>query len=140
MACNSRGEIEMSSSARCKSLGGSGYRILPRWAISPCASQVLKTGSSSVPLPVSLLYVVLADSAAVGLIAAGVDIAVIRTWLGHASIDTAAHYAQPNLATKHAAQKKLSPPPMSSKQPRWKRDADLMAWRTHRFLRITRSC
>ena len=37
---------------------------------------------------------------AVHLVAAGVDITVIRSWLGHVSLDTTNHYAQANLETK----------------------------------------
>ena len=40
---------------------------------------------------------------AVHLVAAGVDITVIRSWLGHASLDTTNHYAQANLETKRKA-------------------------------------
>jgi hypothetical protein len=36
---------------------------------------------------------------AVHLVAAGVDITVIRSWLGHVSLDTTKHYAA-NLETK----------------------------------------
>jgi site-specific recombinase XerD len=32
---------------------------------------------------------------AVHLVAAGVDITVIRSWLGHVSLDTTNHYARP---------------------------------------------
>ena len=67
-------------------------------------------------------------SAAVGLIAAGVDIAVIRSWLGHASIDTTAHYAQANLATKRSALERLTPQVKTSRSPRWRRDKDVLAW------------
>jgi integrase/recombinase XerC len=34
---------------------------------------------------------------AVHLVAAGVDITVIRSWLGHVSLDTTNHYAQATL-------------------------------------------
>ena len=40
---------------------------------------------------------------AVHLVAAGVDVTVIRSWLGHASLDTTNHYAQANLETKRKA-------------------------------------
>jgi hypothetical protein len=39
---------------------------------------------------------------AVHLVAAGVDITVIRSWLRHVSLDTTNHYAQANLETKRA--------------------------------------
>ena len=39
-------------------------------------------------------------SAAVSLVAAGVDVTVIRSWLGHASLDTTNIYARANVETK----------------------------------------
>jgi site-specific recombinase XerD len=39
----------------------------------------------------------------VHLVAAGVDVTVIRSWLGHVSLDTTNHYAQANLETKRKA-------------------------------------
>ena len=65
---------------------------------------------------------------AVHLVAAGVDITVIRSWLGHAHLDTTNHYAQANLETKRKALEQVDPSLRSSKPPRWKRDADLLAW------------
>ena len=67
-------------------------------------------------------------STAVHLVAAGVDVTVIRSWLGHAHLDTTNHYAQANLETKRKALEKVDPKLRACKPPRWKRDADLMAW------------
>ena len=66
-------------------------------------------------------------AAAVALIAAGVDIAIIRSWLGHASIDTTAHYAQANITTKRAALAKVAPP-MKGREPRWRKNEDVLTW------------
>jgi len=65
---------------------------------------------------------------AVHLVAAGVDVTVIRSWLGHAHLDTTNHYAQANLETKRKALEQVDPSLRSRKPPRWKRDADLLAW------------
>lgn len=65
---------------------------------------------------------------AVHLVAAGVDITVIRSWLGHAHLDTTNHYAQANLDTKRRALEQVDPSLRGSKPPRWKRDIDLLAW------------
>jgi site-specific recombinase XerD len=65
---------------------------------------------------------------AVQLIAAGVDVTVIRSWLGHAQLDTTNHYAQANLETKRKALEQVDPKLRPAKPPRWKRDADLMTW------------
>lgn len=65
---------------------------------------------------------------AVHLIAAGVDVTVIRSWLGHSHLDTTNHYAQANLQTKREALEQVAPNAYPSKPPRWKRDQDLLAW------------
>jgi site-specific recombinase XerD len=67
-------------------------------------------------------------TAAVHLIAAKVDPAVIRSWLGHAGLDTTNHYAQANLETKRKAIEQVDGIPRPAKPPRWKRDRDLLAW------------
>ena len=65
---------------------------------------------------------------ALQLVAAGVDVTVIRSWLGHAQLDTTNHYAQANLETKRKALEQVDPKLRPTKPPRWKRDADLLAW------------
>ena len=65
---------------------------------------------------------------AVHLVAAGVDITVIRSWLGHVSLDTTNHYAQANLETKRKALEQVGAPAASNVPPSWKRDASLMEW------------
>jgi site-specific recombinase XerD len=61
-------------------------------------------------------------------VAAGVDVTVIRSWLGHASLDTTNLYAQANLETKRKALEQIEANLRPSKPPRWKRDAGLLAW------------
>src|SRR4029077_10163600 len=63
-------------------------------------------------------------STAVHLLAAGVDVTVIRSWLGHAQLDTTNHYAEANLETKRKALEQVDPKLRPAKPPRWKRDAD----------------
>ena len=46
---------------------------------------------------------------AVHLVAAGVDVTVIRSWMGHAQLDTTNHYAQANLETKRKALEQVDP-------------------------------
>ena len=65
---------------------------------------------------------------AVHLVAAGVDITVIRSWLGHVSLDTTNHYAQANLETKRKALEQVGVPAAGNRPARWKRDADLLDW------------
>jgi site-specific recombinase XerD len=65
---------------------------------------------------------------AVHLISAGVDVTVIRSWLGHVSLDTTNHYARANLETKRKALEKVGAPEIPSRQPSWKRDTSVLAW------------
>ena len=67
-------------------------------------------------------------STAVHLISAGVDVTVIRSWLGHAHLDTTNHYAQASLETKRKALEQVDSTLRRAKPPRWKRDADVLAW------------
>jgi site-specific recombinase XerD len=64
----------------------------------------------------------------VGLVSAGVDITVIRNWLGHVSLDTTNHYARANLETKRRALEKLGRTTRPDKPPRWRRNTDLLSW------------
>ena len=67
-------------------------------------------------------------STAVSLVAAGVDVTVIRSWLGHESLDTTNVYARANLETKRKALEKVDPSVRPDKPPRWKREAELLEW------------
>jgi site-specific recombinase XerD len=66
-------------------------------------------------------------STAVSLVAAGVDVTVIRNWLGHAHLDTTNHYARANVETKRKALEAIKAA-RPGKPPRWRRDPDLLAW------------
>lgn len=66
-------------------------------------------------------------STAVALVAEGVGTPVIRALLGHAQLETTAHYAQANLQTKRDALARLSLPETTGRS-RWKRDASVLAW------------
>lgn len=65
---------------------------------------------------------------AVHLVAAGVDVTVIRSWLGHVSLDTTNHYAQANLETKRQALDRLEISSRPGKPPSWKQDKTVLAW------------
>jgi site-specific recombinase XerD len=65
---------------------------------------------------------------AVHLVSAGVDVTVIRSWLGHVSLDTTNHYARANLETKRKALEQVGAPTTTGHPPSWKRDASLLAW------------
>ncbi len=69
---------------------------------------------------------------AVHLLEAGVEINVIRAWLGHATLDTTNRYAEINMRTKRAALEVCEPPVSSSAaRPRksiWQDDPSLLKW------------
>lgn len=71
-------------------------------------------------------------SAAVHLLEAGVEVNVIRAWLGHVSLDTTNRYAEITLRTKQAAVAACLPPVDSSAECRpaagWRQNADLLKW------------
>jgi len=67
-------------------------------------------------------------AAGVMLVGAGVDITVIRNWLGHVRLDTTNIYARANLETKRKALEKIDPSIRPGKPPRWKADPQLMVW------------
>lgn len=70
-------------------------------------------------------------STAVHLLEAGVEVNVIRGWLGHVSLDTTNRYAEITVRMKEAALKLCDPGADvsgRSRQPTWRNDSDLMAW------------
>ena len=71
-------------------------------------------------------------TAAVHLLEAGVEVNVIRGWLGHVQLETTNHYAQLTLRTKLAAMKACEPPldtsAASLRGPGWREDRELLAW------------
>ncbi|WP_313806650.1 tyrosine-type recombinase/integrase [Sphingobium sp.] len=103
-------------------LGASGVRFKLSAYVEEAAKSVPTLRSKHVT-PHSFRH-----ATAVHLVAAGVDITVIRSWLGHVSLDTTNHYAQANLETKRKALEQVGAPAASSLPPSWKRDADLMEW------------
>jgi site-specific recombinase XerD len=67
-------------------------------------------------------------SMGVAMVAAGIDVTVIRSLLGHVSLDTTNHYARANVETKRQALAKVDASTRPSKPPRWRRDPDLLTW------------
>ena len=71
-------------------------------------------------------------TAAVHLLEAGVEINVIRSWLGHVSLETTNHYAQLTVRSKVAAMQVCEPPSDtlvgSRRRSGWKEDQQLLAW------------
>jgi site-specific recombinase XerD len=67
-------------------------------------------------------------TAAVHLVAAGVDVTVIQSWLGHVHLDTTFLYAQANVETKRKALEQVEGTARATRPPRWKRDPALLTW------------
>lgn len=68
-------------------------------------------------------------TAAVHLVAAGVDVTVIRSWLGHVHLDTTYLYAQTSVETKRKAIERVDGDARPGPPPRWKRDPALsLGW------------
>lgn len=69
---------------------------------------------------------------AVHLLDAGVELNVIRAWLGHVSLDTTNRYAEINTRTKEAALQACEPPSTASdgfpRRPVWRDDESLLRW------------
>ena len=70
-------------------------------------------------------------TAAVHLLEAGVEVNVIRGWLGHVSLDTTNRYAEITLRAKTAALQTCTSPVRAegrARKPPWHADAALMTW------------
>jgi hypothetical protein len=69
---------------------------------------------------------------AVHLLEAGVEVNVIRGWLGHVGLDTTNRYAEINMRAKEAALQACEPPATTSaplpRKPVWRNDEALLAW------------
>lgn len=71
-------------------------------------------------------------TAAVHLLESGVEVNVVRAWLGHMYLDTTNRYAEITLRAKEAAMRTCEPPSVLSGGSRvrtvWKDDESLLAW------------
>jgi site-specific recombinase XerD len=71
-------------------------------------------------------------TAAAHLLESGVEVNVIRAWLGHATLDTTNRYAEINIRTKEEALKACEPLVDSSegfpRRPIWRDDQSLLKW------------
>jgi integrase/recombinase XerD len=75
---------------------------------------------------------ILRHTTAVHLLEAGVEVNVIRSWLGHASLDTTNRYAEINIRAKEKALQLCEPPIASPegslRKPVWRDDKELLKW------------
>jgi site-specific recombinase XerD len=69
---------------------------------------------------------------AVHLLESGVEMNVIRGWLGHVNIDTTSRYAEINMRSKEAALAACDPPVADAashkRTARWRSDEEFLAW------------
>jgi len=113
-------------SQQCKPLTRFGiYKIVKRHTASLKCSALGESHSGIFPHA-------LRHTTAVHLLEAGVEINVIRGWLGHVNLDTTNRYAEITLRTKQAAVAACLPPVDVSAACRptggWRKDPDLMKW------------
>jgi site-specific recombinase XerD len=101
------------------------YKLVRRYTM-----QIIKKGSDGRSRAVSPH--VWRHSTAVHLLEAGVEVNVIRAWLGHASLETTNRYAEITLRTKRAALEKCvvpaTPDERIPRKPVWQTDATLLNW------------
>jgi hypothetical protein len=62
------------------------------------------------------------------LLQAGVEVNVIRSWLGHVSISTTNRYIEIDMAMKRKALETCEVGTIDSPPVRWHTNADLLAW------------
>lgn len=103
-------------------LGASGVRFKLKEYVAAAAKKVPSLAGKRVS-PHKFRH-----ATAVSLVEAGVDVTVIRSWLGHASLDTTNIYARANLETKRRALEKVNPSVRPGTPPRWKREVELLDW------------
>jgi len=69
---------------------------------------------------------------AVLLLEAGVEVNVIRSWLGHVGLDTTNRYAEITVQAQQRALQACEPPVVSSvgfpRKPVWRDDKELLKW------------
>ncbi|WP_290649039.1 tyrosine-type recombinase/integrase [Aquisalimonas sp.] len=93
-------------------------------------AKVVKKSADGTPRPISPH--VLRHTTAVHLLEAGVEVNVIRAWLGHVSLETTNRYAEINMRIKVDALRTCEPvwdsPPASPRKPIWHKNPELLQW------------
>lgn len=100
------------------------YKIVRR-----CTRHIRKKRTDSTPLSISPHL--FRHTTAVHLLEAGVEINVIRAWLGHVSLDTTNRYAEINIRMKEKALQACEPPiglEGFPQKPVWRDDLSLLQW------------
>lgn len=101
------------------------YKIVRRHTV-----KVMKKNADGKPKMISPH--VFRHTTAVHLLESGVEVNVIRAWLGHVSLETTNRYAEVNLRMKAEALKTCEPPlsisEVSPRNPIWRDDPTLLNW------------
>ncbi len=101
------------------------YKIVRR-----LTAQLSKVKNSGEAIPISPH--IFRHTTAMHLLEAGVEMNVIRSWLGHASLGTTNRYAEISIRTKEKALQACEPPvSISERHPRkpvWRNDQSLLNW------------
>jgi site-specific recombinase XerD len=106
-------------------------RPLTRFGIYKRVRQHAARLESDAPAPTRRITPhVFRHTAAVHLLEAGVEVNVIRGWLGHVSLETTNRYAEITVRMKEAAMKLCEPstPAPNRRRPAWRDDAALLTW------------
>jgi len=103
-------------------LRASGVRFLLRQYVRAASKQWPRLAEKRV-VPHSFRH-----TCAAHLLAHGVDITVVRDWLGHVSLDTTMIYTHTTLENKRKALEQLDPKAVTKGPSLWQRDAGVLAW------------
>ncbi len=113
---------------------GAGGRALTRFGIYKLVRRHAGhlDGAEPTPRQRRISPHVMRHTTAVHLLEAGVEVNVIRGWLGHVSLETTNRYAELSLRTKEAALRLCESPvaasPALPRRPVWRTDETLLAW------------
>ncbi len=104
-------------------------RVLTRFGLRHIVHQRVAAAAVSRPMLAKIRITphTFRHTTALHLLQAGVDLNVVRSWLGHASIETTHAYVEIDLKMKRAALDACTPPGLKSAVPTWT-DPDLLAW------------
>jgi site-specific recombinase XerD len=103
-------------------LRASGVRFLLAQYVRAATTQLPRLAEKNVS-PHSFRH-----ACAVSLLAHGVDITIVRDWLGHVSLDTTMTYTHTTLENKRKALEQLDSTVLAQRPSRWQSDAGVLAW------------
>jgi site-specific recombinase XerD len=104
-------------------------RVLTRFGLGHIVHQRVAAAAVSRPTLANIRITphTFRHTTALHLLQAGVDLNVVRSWLGHASIETTHAYVDIDMEMKRIALEACAPPGLKSSSPTWT-DPDLLTW------------